>query len=451
MKKNDVVTLTVTATSSDGYGIGRYDGLAVFVPNSAEGDTAEVKILKIKKNYAYGKVEKLIIPSPCRITPDCEVFSRCGGCVYRHLSYQKECEIKSQKVKDCICRIGGIALEPQPIIAAESICGYRNKAQLPVSPNGKTGFFAPHSHRIIETDRCLLSPEVFNKIAATVSNWITSCNISVYNESEHTGLLRHLYLRIAEATGEIMVVPVINGDALPHSGELFEKLKELLGVQLCSFQININKKATNVIIGDTCKLLYGKPYITDILCGIKIRISPLSFYQVNRDMTERLYKKAAEYAEPTGKNIIDLYCGAGAIGLSMAQYAQSITGVEIIPEAVADARLNAKENGITNAEFICGDAAEAANELVRRHITADVVILDPPRKGCSEDLLRTVATNFSPERIVYISCDPATLARDAKILKELNYDLVEYTPTDLFPRTQHIETAALFLKGEPCA
>ncbi len=446
MKKNDVVVLDITATSTDGYGIGRHDGIAVFVPNSAEGDRVEAKILKVKKSYAYGKVERLITPSPDRIAPDCNTFSRCGGCVYRHISYKKECEIKAKKVEDCIRRIGGIELKAQPILAAENIQGYRNKAQLPISENGKTGFFAPHSHRIIETDACLLSPKIFNEIAAIFSQWITEYGISVYNEAEHKGLLRHLYMRIGAANEETMVVLVINSDTLPHSNELLEKLKALLGNRLCSFQININKRDTNVILGDTCRVLYGKEYITDTLCGVKVRISPLSFYQVNHDMTEQLYKKAAEYAVPDGKNIIDLYCGAGTIGLSMAKAAKSIIGAEIVPEAVTDARLNAKENGIDNAEFICADAADAAKQLSNRGISADVVILDPPRKGCSEELLNTVATEFSPERIVYISCDPATLARDCKILNDLGYKLKEYTPVDLFPRTHHIETIALLLK-----
>ena len=254
-------------------------------------------------------------------------------------------------------------------------------------------------------------------------------------------------MRIGFATNEIMVVPVINGDTLPDSLELIEKLKSLLGEKLCSFQVNINKKDTNVILGDACKVLYGKSHITDVLCGVKVRISPLSFYQVNREMTEKLYKKAAEYIKPDGKNIIDLYCGAGTIGLSVADRAKTVIGVEIVPEAVEDAKQNAIDNEIENAEFICADAEKAAKQLSDRGITADAVFLDPPRKGCSEELLRTVANDFCPERIVYISCDPATLARDCAILKELNYTLKEYTPVDLFPRTHHVECCALLLRN----
>lgn len=444
MNKNDIINLNITATSSEGVGIGRLEGLAVFVPNTAEGDEITARVLKVKKNLAYAKIEEIINPSSNRVKSDCAVSDKCGGCVYRHITYQMECKIKENMVKNNINRIGGVALEPMPIMAAENINSYRNKAQLPISTNGKTGFFAHHSHRIIETDSCLLTPKVFNDISLLVEEWIAEFDISPYNELNGIGLLRHLYIREAKATGEIMVVLVINGEALPNSEELISRLKSLLGDKLISFGININKKDTNVILGEKCITLYGKNYITDILCGLKIRINPLSFYQVNRDMTEKLYKKAAEYLEPDGKNIIDLYCGAGTIGLSMAKKAKSVIGVEIIPEAVEDAKLNAAENGIENAEFICGDATFAAKELGKKGVIADAVILDPPRKGCTEELLKTVANEFAPEKIVYISCDSATLARDTKVLTTLGYNLMEYTPVDLFPRTHHVETVALF-------
>lgn len=448
MNKNDIINLHITATSSEGVGIGRHEGLAIFVPNTAEGDEISARILKVKKNLAYAKIEEIISPSIHRTLPDCTVSEKCGGCVYRHISYLKECEIKQSMVESNINRIGGVALKAQPIMAAENICGYRNKAQLPVSENGKFGFFAHHSHRIIETSSCLLTPEIFNEISLVVEGWLTDFNIEPYNELSGNGLFRHLYMRRACATGEIMVVTVINGDTLPHADKLIDRLKALLGDKLCSVVLNINRRDTNVILGEKCITIYGNDYITDILCGLKIRINALSFYQVNHDMTERLYQKAAEYLEPEGKNIIDLYCGAGTIGLSMAKKAKSVIGVEIIPEAVADAKINAKNNGIENAEFICGDATFAAKELSRRNISADAVILDPPRKGCSEELLKTVAADFSPNRIVYISCDSATLARDTKILTALGYSLCEYTPIDLFPRTHHCETAALFIRRD---
>lgn len=444
MNKNDEIILEITSTSTEGFGVGKYNGITVFVPNTAEGDVALIKILKVKKTFCYGKLLELKTPSPSRTEPDCATFLQCGGCAYRHITYDKECQIKNQKVYDCIKRIGGIDLPPEPIISANDILGYRNKAQLPFSQNCNTGFYALHSHRIIETENCLLSPQVFNEIAATISRWVKEYNISVYNEATNTGLVRHLYLRMAKATNEIMVVIVINGSDIPFKQELLCELKKFTAIK--SVQLNINKKQTNVILGNSCKTIFGQDYIADILCGVKIRISALSFYQVNRDMTELLYKKAAEYAEPENKNILDLYCGAGTIGLSMAGVAKSVTGVEIIPEAVNDAKINAQENGITNATFICADAADAANNLNKQNYKADIVILDPPRKGCEEQLIKTVANGFAPKKVVYISCDPATLARDTKLFNSLGYKLIKYTPVDLFPRTHHIETVALFKK-----
>ena len=446
MNKNDIINLTITAVSSEGSGIGRYENKAVFVPMTAIGDQINARILKDKKNLAFGKIEEILSPSNHRIEPDCPAFSRCGGCVWRHINYEAESEIKENKVYEAMRRIGGIDLAPNPIIKAEKPERYRNKAQFPLTPDGSVGFYANHSHRVIPSDDCALQPAIFSALAAAFKKWVQEYNISVYTEENKSGLLRHFYLRIAEATGEIMAVIVINGQDIPQSDKLIELFKVAAKGNLKSVMLNINTKDTNVILGEKNILLYGKEYIEDILCGVKVRISPLSFYQVNRTMTEKLYGKAAEYAKPQDKYILDLYCGAGTIGLSMAKKAKHIIGVEIIPDAVRDAKINAKENGIENAEFICGDAAAAARDLKGRGIKPDAVILDPPRKGCDSELLSTVAKDFAPERIVYVSCDPATLARDAKILEDLGYKLIEYTPVDLFPRTSHVETAALFLK-----
>ncbi len=442
MQKNDKIILEITATSSEGSGIGRYEGLAVFVPQAAVGDTLKVKILKVKSNCAYGKVEQIIEPSPLRIEPDCQVFSKCGGCVYRHISYDAELKIKQQKVEDALRRIGGVDMSPQPIVSDGVCSGYRNKAQYPVAQDGSVGFFATHSHRIIPCDSCGLQPEEFSLIAKIFSFWMMTSGNKPYNEETGKGLVRHLYIRKAVVTGEIMVCLVINGDKVVAADRLVQDLCAELGDCLKTVVLNINKKKTNVILSDECKNLYGDGYIYDILCGVKIRISPLSFYQVNHDMAERLYSKAAEYAAPEGKTLLDLYCGAGTIGLSMAGRAERVIGVEIIPEAIEDAKFNAGQNGITNTEFICGDAAEAAAELAKRRIKPQTVIVDPPRKGCSADLLHTIANDFAPDTLVYVSCDPATLARDVKILNELNYELKEYTPFDLFPRTSHVETVA---------
>ena len=442
MRKNDEIILNITDVTNDGSGVGKHEGMAIFVPLTAVGDTAKVKILKVKKTYAFGKVTEILTPSKNRIEPDCAVFNKCGGCVYRHISYKAECDLKQNRVRETVRRIGGVDLEPNDILYSNNTDGYRNKAQFPVDLNGRAGFYAFHSHRIIPCAECKLQPEIFGKIISALEEWIINNNISVYDESCHKGLLRHLYLRIAQATGEIMLTLVINGEKLPCLDKLIKTITDKFS-QIKSVQLNINKKDTNVILGDKCICVYGNDYITDVLCGVKVRLSPLSFHQVNREMAEILYNKAREYAKPKGKNILDLYCGAGTIGLSMSDEAKNIIGVEIVPEAVEDAKFNASNNGIENARFICADATEAAAKLAQEGIKTDVVIVDPPRKGCTEELINTIANNFKPERVVYVSCDVATLARDIKIFESLGYKLTEYTPVDLFPRTAHVETVAL--------
>ena len=448
MQKNDEIILNITDVTNEGSGIGKYEGMAIFVPLTAVGDTVKVKILKVKKSYAFGKLLEIITPSTDRITPDCPVFNQCGGCAFRHISYEAELKLKESKVYEDIKRIGGINLKPKPILFGENSDRYRNKAQLPVASDGKAGFYAFHSHRIIPIDDCKLLPEDFRGSIKLCEEWIKKHNITIYSEENGKGLLRHIYLRKAEKTEEIMVVLIINGNDVPFAEELISNLQDLLGGSLKSVQLNINKKNTNVILGEECKVIFGDAYITDILCDVKVRLSPLSFYQVNRNMAEKLYKKAAEYAEPEGKNLLDLYCGAGTIGLSMASIAKSVIGVEIIPEAIKDAEYNAQINSIKNTRFICGDATEAAEKLAKENIKTDIVIVDPPRKGCSPELIETISKEFSPERVVYVSCDPATLARDIKLFDGCGYKLIEYTPCDLFPRTSHVETVALLIKGE---
>lgn len=448
MQKNDEIEIEITDMTDEGSGIGRFGGMAVFVPCTAVSDKALVRLLKVKKTYAFGKLLNIIVPSPDRTENDCPSFNRCGGCVYRHISYESECRIKYNKVYEAVKRIGGVDLKPKDIIKSVSPDRYRNKAQYPVAEDGSLGFYSFHSHRIAPCDGCALQPEIFDKITAVFTGWIREKNISIYNEQSHKGLLRHIYLRLAEKTGEIMAVAVINGEKLPFAEDLINRLLSVCGERLKSLQININKEKTNVILGDKCSVLYGGEYITDILCGVKVRLSPLSFYQVNRATAEKLYETAAEYADPNGKVVLDLYCGAGTIGLSMAKRANRIIGAEIVPEAVKDARYNAKLNGIENAEFICADAADAARQLNEKQLAPDVVILDPPRKGCSAELINTVAEKFRPERVVYVSCDPATLARDIKLFSEKGYSLIEYTPVDMFPRTSHVETVCLLTQSD---
>ncbi|MBR2042827.1 MAG: 23S rRNA (uracil(1939)-C(5))-methyltransferase RlmD [Clostridia bacterium] len=442
MQKNDEIVLNITDVTHDGNGVGKYDGVAIFVPGTAVGDTVRVHIVKVLKNYCFGKAVEIIEKSKDRIRIDCPVFSRCGGCVYRHIDYKAESLIKANRVENVMRRIGNVTVSPSPILTGNPD-HYRNKAQYPVSLSGEVGFYAVHSHRIIPCGECALQPEEFSSIAEVFSKYIKECALSAYNEETGKGLIRHLYLRKATATNEIMVAIVINGNALPKVDLFVDSLRILLGESLKTVVININKEKTNVILGKENTVVYGDGYITDILCGNKIRINPLSFYQVNRTMAEVLYKKAEEYADVGGKSLLDLYCGAGTIGLSFAKSAKSVIGVEIIKEAVEDAKFNAQINNISNARFICADAAKAAKQLESEGIHPDVVILDPPRKGCDNQLLGIVANSFSPDRIVYVSCDPATLARDCKTLAELGYKVKEYTPVDLFPRTSHVETVAL--------
>ena len=446
LRKNDIINLNITAMSSEGVGIGRTeDGLAVFVPMSAVGDKLRVKILKVKKTLAYGKIEEIINPSSDRIESECRVSHLCGGCVYNHISYEAELAYKEKRVADAISRIGGIDTKVNPIVGAQNSSRYRNKAQIPVGLNseGKVamGFFSRHSHRIVDSMDCMLQPEVFLTASKILREFIEENNISVYDEQTHSGLVRHLYLRYGETTDELMVCVVINGDKIPCEAELISRFtSELPNVK--SIIINSNKEKTNVIVGKSFRTIYGEDYITDELCSLKFLISPQSFYQVNRTQAERLYSIARDYASLQGdETLIDLYCGTGTIGLSMAKACKELVGVEIVPKAIEDAKKNAINNGITNARFICADAKDAAAQLESEGVKPDVVILDPPRKGCDSELITTVAS-MKPRRIVYVSCDPATLARDLKLFAELGYKTQEVTPVDMFPRTSHVESVA---------
>lgn len=453
LKKNDGIELEITGMTAEGMGVGRWNGLAVFVPLAAPGDLLSVKIVKVKKNCAYGKLMEILSPSPDRVEPDCPVFAQCGGCCYRHISYQAELRIKQDRVRDALERIGGFTELPlRPILGADSRDGYRNKATLPLGqkPDGTLamGFYAVNSHRIVDCPSCRLQPPEFNTAMAVFRDWAASYGDPVYEEETHRGKMRRLYLRKGERTGEIMACAVVNGNGLHHERELVSAWREAVP-GLASVVINSQREKTNAVLGKACRTAWGADTIRDVLYGLSFRLSPLSFYQVNRAQAEKLYHLAAEYAALTGgENLLDLYCGTGTIGLSMAGRAKKLIGVEIVPEAVENARENARENGIGNAEFLCGDAAQAAQELARRGERPDVVILDPPRKGCSPELIRTVAS-MGPERIVYISCDPATLARDLKIFAELGYPPLEAAPVDMFPATAHVETVTLLSRGQP--
>ncbi len=440
MKKNDIIELEITSLTNECSGVGKADGMVIFVPFSAIGDKLEVKILKVNKTYCYGKIEKIIIPSPDRVTPDCSIYGKCGGCSLRHISYEAELKAKAQFVTDAFTRIGGLNPEFLPIVANDNLYGYRNKLQMPVGTdkdgNIVSGFYATHSHRIVPCDNCLLQPEIFKTITERIKELAKELRISLYNEETKKGNLRHIYLRKGHYSGEICLCLVVKNNE--------KKLKALIDAitaeykEIVSAVINVNPKDTNVILGEEEILIYGTPEITDTMCGNKISIAPKAFYQVNTPAAEKLYAKAKEFAEPNGKIVLDLYCGAGTIGLSMAKEAKKIIGVEIIPEAIENAKKNAKANDIENTEFICADAGQAAKILLEKGLKPDVVIVDPPRKGCGEEAVNYIA-QFGAEKIVMVSCNAATAARDCGYFDKLGYKATKVVPVDMFSRTAHVE------------
>lgn len=448
MQKNEIIEIEITDITSEGNGVGRHEGMAVFVPQTAVGDVIECKIVKVLKSYAYGIVSKILKPSADRIEPDCPLFPKCGGCSFRHLSYEAELRAKQKFVRDAFTRIGKIDCEFEPILGCENPDGYRNKAQYPVSESDGEmicGFYAKRSHRIIGGTKCRLLPEELCSIAESVLEFCRKSNISAYNEITRRGVLRHIYLRKAPATGEIMVCLVVTrkcdftGLAEKLTGE-FPAIKSIV--------LNVNPDNTNVILGKKTEIIWGAEKITDIMCGNVISIAPEAFYQINSPQAERLYGIAEEYAGLKGtENLLDLYCGAGTIGLSMAEKVKKLTGVEIVPQAVENAKENAENSGIDNAEFICADAGRAAERLMQCGECPDVVIMDPPRKGCDKLTLDSVV-KMNPEKIVMISCNPSTAARDCAYLSENKYLPVKVRAVDLFPRTGHVECVVLLSRNE---
>ena len=452
LNKNDDIELHIDSVSLTGSGVGRYNGLAVFVPATAPGDFIKAHIIKAKKSYAVGKCIKITEPSPDRTENDCPAYPGCGGCSFRHMSYGAELKLKADAVRDAFSRIGGLNVDLKPIIGAESPDGYRNKAQYPVGrENGKLkiGFYSRRSHRIVDCRACRLAPPEFEKILGITAEWIEKYNISVYDEISKSGALRHIYLRKAFATGEIMLCLVSAQENLPNTDALLDALKSEESIK--SVLININSDDTNAVLGDRCICLFGDGCITDILCGVKVRISPLSFYQVNTLAAEQLYGIAAEYAQLQPDDLLlDLYCGMGTIGLSMVDRCRSLTGVEIVPEAIDSAKANAARMGeavAARSRFFCADAGKAASQLAAEGLHPDVIVLDPPRKGCDEATLSAVVA-MSPRRVVYVSCNPSTAARDAKWLETQGYRTEKVQPVDLFPRTKHVECVIAFSKGE---
>ena len=444
MRKDDLITVTIEDLSSEGLGVGHYDGMAFFIKDTVIGDVAEAKIMKLKKTYGYARLTRLITPSPDRIKARCPVARQCGGCQIQAMRYSAQLRFKEAKVRNNLIRIGKFEHPPmEPIISMEEPFRYRNKAQFPVgmSKDGRiiAGFYAGRTHAIIECEDCLLGVEENRVILDLVLEYMKEYHISPYEELTGKGLVRHVMIRKGFATGEVMVCLIVNGDSLPHVDALVERLRTIQG--MASITLNINREQTNVIMGREIKLLWGQPYIEDTIGSVRFRISPLSFYQVNPLQTEKLYNKALEYAGLTGEETVwDLYCGIGTISLFLAQRAKQVYGVEIVPAAIEDAKANAALNGMTNAEFFVGKAEEILPEKYEKEgITADVIVVDPPRKGCEESVLATMI-QMAPKRIVYVSCDSATLARDLKYLCHHGYELTRCCPTDMFGNSVHVET-----------
>ena len=452
-RKNDLVTLEIEDCGIDGEGIGKADGFTVFVKDAVIGDTVTAKIIKAKKNYGYGRLMEVLKPSPYRVEPKCEFARQCGGCQLQALSYDQQLVFKTNKVKGHLERIGGFTDIPmEPIIGMDELFHYRNKAQFPVGRNkeGKivTGFYAGRTHNIIENRDCALgvaeNKEVLDRVIAHMEKY----EIEPYNEATGKGLVRHVLIRYGYFTKEVMVCLILNGNKIPKEEQLVKSLCEIPG--MTSITINVNKKHSNVILGEEIRLLWGQEYITDRIGDISYQISPLSFYQVNPMQTQKLYAKALEYADLHGQETVwDLYCGIGTISLFLAQKAKFVRGVEIVPAAIENAKENAKLNGLENTEFFVGKAEEVLpREYKKNGVYADVIVVDPPRKGCDETLLETMI-EMNPERIVYVSCDSATLARDLKYLCERGYELRKVCPVDQFGMTVHVETVVLLSQQKP--
>ena len=453
-KKNDIYTLTIEGMTNLGFGVARIDGRVIFVQGAVTSDEVEAKIIKVTASYSVARVEKLIKPSDVRVNDRCHIRA-CSSCAYKCISYAHESEIKERDVKEAFVKAGIPDVKIAPLVPSPELSHYRNKAQYPIAitKDGEyaVGFFAPKSHRVCEARECPLAPKVFGEIIDLLCAFFKKHSLSVYDEESGHGLLRHIYLRRGEVTGEILLTLVLTEHSLPYSDELVDSVRERFP-DVVGILLNVNSEDTNVILGEKFITLFGRDHIFDSLGGNMLKISAPSFYQVNHGAAELLYAKAGELAEPTEDDVLlDIYCGAGSIGLSMAKRVRELIGIEIVDAAVLCARENAEANGITNASFYTGDAAitermlENAESKLGRKIEPSIIVLDPPRAGCDERLIKYVAS-LAPEKIVYISCNPMTLARDAKIFSSLGYTVGEVTPFDLFPATGHVETIVCLCK-----
>nr|MBQ8244053.1 23S rRNA (uracil(1939)-C(5))-methyltransferase RlmD [Oscillospiraceae bacterium] len=439
--KGAVYETVICDYTAQGQGIAKIEGCAVFIPNAIVGERCKVRIEKAQKTWAAGKIVEILEKSPHRVNRACSVAKLCGGCDFWHMDYEEETRLKADRVRQALNRIGGENLEEIPILSAPTTTCYRNKAQYPVSSQkgrAYAGFFKAGTHKVIENDRCLILPEETDRVKKIIIDYVNHYRITAYDEETQKGLLRHIYVRRGVVSKQVLVCLVCNGRKLPHTEDLIKRLQAVPG--FTTLVLSVNTKAGNTILGDEMITLYGPGYIEDTLCGLDFRLSPRSFYQVNHHQAERLYEAAISQAE-IAKNdlVLDLYCGVGTITLCMAKAAGTVIGVEVVEQAVIDARENALRNGIKNAEFFCGDAGKAALDLEAKGIRPDVAVVDPPRKGLNADTIEALA-KMQPRRIVYVSCDPATLARDVALLKEKGYVLKNAMAADLFPRCAHVES-----------
>ena len=448
LTKNQIYTAQIVDYTSEGQGVAKIDGCAVFIPNAIAGELCEIRIEKAQKTWAAGKIVKILEKSPHRINRACPVAKLCGGCDFHHMDYQEESRLKMERVRTCLNRMAGENLESIPMHPAPDTTCYRNKAQYPVSQvkgRAYAGFFKAGTHQVVENDRCLILPREADQVKDLVIDWMNQFRITVYDEVAHKGLIRHIYVRRGAVSGQVLVCLVANGRKLNRIPELIARLKTVPG--FTTLVLSVNTKPGNAILGDEFITLHGPGYIEDTLCGLTFRLSPRSFYQINHDQTEKLYAAAIEAAGITKNDtVLDLYCGVGTITLAMSRAAGKVIGVEVIPQAVEDAKDNAKRNGIENAEFLCADAGAAALELEKQGIKADVVVVDPPRKGLNADAIEAIA-RFAPRRLVYVSCDPATLARDVALLKEKGFQLQNAQAFDLFPRCAHVESVVTMVRS----
>jgi 23S rRNA (uracil1939-C5)-methyltransferase len=441
--KNESYEVDIVDLTHEGAGVARVNGFTLFVPNTLPGERAKIKVIGVKKGFGFGRLEELIEESPERVDPPCPIYKWCGGCQLQHLSYEGQLEYKRKLVEDVLTRIG--KLEDVPVLSTlgmgEEPWRYRNKAQVPVGErNGRiiTGFYQKRSHEIVEMDSCIITGDTNDDAVQAVKEIVNQYNISAYNEEKHKGILRHIIARYGKTTGDLMIVLVTNGQELPQRKKIVEDIRNALP-EIKSIVQNVNSKRTNVIFGEETRVLWGAEYIYDFIGDIKFAISARSFYQINPDQTKVLYDQALQYAELNGdETVIDAYCGIGTISLFLAQKAKKVYGVEIVPEAIEDARRNAELNNIHNAEFAVGKSEDVIPEWKKQGVTPDVIVVDPPRKGCDEELLKTII-EMKPKRVVYVSCNPATLARDLRILEDGGFKTVEVQPVDMFPQTTHVE------------